>query len=137
MLASVLAAMVLCSCGDSENYIGDSRHSYQEHRYTFYYRQDCSYDAFDEYVCDHIASLSSILRINVLVEVDGYTTVRFDGYTYSYYEDEYDYEWDGYTGRYYFQFPMDGGTLTIYDDGSEAIYSDPYDGTEVHYLYSY
>lgn len=137
MLVSLLAALMLCSCGDSENYVNGSGHSYMDTRFAYYYRQDCYFDSFDDYYCENPVSLSTSLRIYISIEVDGYATVRFDGYRYSYYADEYDYDWDSYTRRNYYQFPMDGGTLTIYDDGSEAIYSDPYDGTEVHYLYSY
>lgn len=137
MLASVLAALFLCSCGDSENYVNGSGHSYWETHYTYYYRQDCFYDSFDVYLCEDLASLSSPLRIYISVEVDGYASVRFDGYRYTYYADEYDYGYDEYTRRNYYQFPMDGGYLTIYDDGSEAIYSDPSDDSEAHYLYSY
>lgn len=128
------AALVLSSCGDSENYVvgGDGGANY---RFYYYYSQECDYDALGEYGCYTTKSLPSSMSIRLIVNRYGDAQVWFDGYSYSYYDDDYDFAWDDETMRYYYQFALGRDYLTIYEDGSEAIYTNANPLYEIHYYY--
>ena len=72
--------------------------------------------------------------ISVKVQDDGYAVLVFGDERYIYYGDEY--EWGADDRGYYYQFPVKGGLLTVFDDGSEAIYSQDYPLLETHYYYN-
>lgn len=135
----VIALGLLSACDGGENYVNGYHPGSTDFSFNYYYVQSCYYDSYDEYVCDNQKSLRSRLQISIEVESDGFVTLYYNDHSgYSFHDtflpSEYDRDYDG---RYYFQFPMDGGSLTVYEDGGEAIYSDYVYGTEDHYYYDW
>ena len=130
VLAALLAVMMLSACGDNDNYITSGPRDYTvKFRYRAY--QECDYDAIGDYGCYEARSLSRQLIISMTIEADGYAVLIFDNVRYIFYGDEYDVGTDD-RGLYY-QFPVEGGLLTVFDDGSEAIYSQYDPLVEYHY----
>ena len=132
LFAVLLAAMVFFACGDNDNYITAGPRDYKV-TFNYFYSQECDYDAFGEYGCYEARSLSRSFSISMRIEGDGYAVLIFDRDRYVYYADEYD--WGADERGHYYQFPVDGGVLTVFDDGSEAIYSQDYPLLETHYYY--
>ena len=132
LFAVLLAAMVFFACGDNDNYITAGPRDYKV-TFNYFYSQECDYDAFGDYGCYEARSLSRSFSISLRIEGDGYATLIFDRDRYVYYSDEYEAGADD--RGYYYQFPVDGGFLTVFDDGSEAIYSQYDPLVEYHYYY--
>ena len=135
VIVAVLAALLLTACGDSDNYVtsGGPRTTFRD-TFTYYYSQECDYDEFGDYGCYKAKSLPWSFSISVKVQDDGYAVLVFGDERYIYYGDEY--EWGADDRGYYYQFPVKGGLLTVFDDGSEAIYSQDYPLLETHYYYN-
>lgn len=132
VLVALLAAMMLSACGDNDNYITAGPRDYKV-TFNYFYSQECDYDAFGDYGCYEPRSLSRSFSISLRIEGDGYATLIFDRERHFYYADEYETGADDRGS--YFQFPVDGGFLTVFDDGSEAIYSQYDPLVEYHYYY--
>ena len=133
VFVAVLAALLLTACGDSDNYVTSGGSRVYKATFTYFYAQECDYDDFGEYYCYDASSLRRSFSISLRLEGDGYAVLVFDRDRYIYYGDEYDVGSDD-RGVYY-QFPVEGGLLTVFDDGSEAIYSQYDPLLEYHYYY--
>ncbi|MBO7062502.1 hypothetical protein [Fibrobacter sp.] len=131
-LAALLAAMVLTACGDSDNYVTSSSHT-DRYKFYYYYGQECDYDVLERYGCYDAYSLSRSLFIGLSVDSDGYAVLEYLGEKFVFYGDEYDVGTDD--RGFYYQFPMHDGSLTVFMDGSEAIYSIYNPFYEYHYYY--
>lgn len=131
-LVAILVAMALTACGDSDNYITAGPRAYSV-TFNYFYSQECDYDAFGDYGCYETVSLRRSFSISMRIEDDGYAVLVFDRDRYIYYGDEYE---TGADDRgFYYQFPVKGGLLTVFNDGSEAIYSQYDPLLEYHYYY--
>lgn len=132
----LVAALALSSCGSMDNYVvADNAFKSVNVRYNFYYSQECDFDAFGDYGCYDVRSLIAPVMVVLKIDGSGFATLNFDGVRYSYYYDEYDNDFDYETGRYYYQFPVRENRITVYEDGSEVIYSYSSPLYDVHYYY--
>lgn len=133
-----IVVSLLTSCDGGENHVNGYRSGIRNYTYSYYYIQSCYYDNLENYQCYNPKSMNSSLRISFDVDVDGFVELYYNdnhgnSFRTNFLPDEYSYAINA--GTYYYQFPMESGDLTVYENGSEAIYTDYRTGTEDHYFY--
>lgn len=131
-LAGILCMLTL-GCGDWST--GNDAHGdIFSRRFHYYYMDVCRYDSFGPYDCSGVGTLSSPMNIALRIEYDGYATLNLDGERFYYNARDYAHDFDVEYGDYYYQFYESDGSMTLYEDGYEAIYVDERAG-EAYYYY--
>lgn len=137
LFVMAFVALTLCACVEEKTTITDGV-VMVDTRFDYYYTQECIFEYDGYYRCERAPwAISPSLTIVLSTAFDGYAEVTYQGRTYPFYSGSYDHTWDSYTNRYYYSFALGGGLyLTLYDDGSEAVFTDEIAGIETHYFYS-
>lgn len=121
-------------CDGSDWSVGPSSNGGSVDRsYRYYYVADCRYDSFGAYDCSDDYALPQSVSVRIQITYDGYATLNWDGYIRYYSRGEYSEGYDA--GDYYYQFYGDDWELTIYENGSEMIFVDEWEGTATYYYY--
>lgn len=127
------ALLALAGCDGWVIDPGPSANDMEDYTFRYYYVQDC-YDDLGSYNCSSVDALSHSISISIRIDYDGDATLIFDGDTYRFWSGDYVSDYDRWYGHYY-QFELGLDVLTVYMDGSEAIFEDYSRATNYHYYY--
>ena len=139
ILAMLFMALAFSACSSgNDNTVAPVPSLMRDYRFDYYYTQECIYDNAGFYRCERSPwAISPALTIVLSIASDDYVEVSYECHIYPFNPGSYEYAWDSYTRRNYYLFLLGGGLqLTIYDDASEAVFTDEIAGVETHYFYS-
>ena len=134
-LPVLLIALALVACGGDSSVGPNDGGASLNRSFRYYYGVDCRYDSFGSYDCTDYYSLSPSVGVRLQVTRDGYVTLCVDGDCSYYDPGEYDVGYDH--GDRYYDFVGDDVRMTVYDDGSEMVYIDGYEGKAYYYYRDY
>ena len=128
-LALCLAVLLaLAACGDVGPGPGADRFNARFH---YFYSETCDYDINGPYNCSGVSSMGAPFTIGLKITHDGYATLRLDDAWFYYSESEYSEGYDG--GQYFYQFYDGHEQMTVFDDGTEAIFLNEWDNIVIYY----
>ena len=134
-LPVLLIALALVACGGDWSVGPNDGGASLNRSFRYYYGVDCRYDSFGSYDCTDYYSLSPSVGVRLQVTRDGYVTLCVDSDCSYYDPGEYDVGYDH--GDRYYDFVGDDVRMTVYEDGSEMVYIDGYEGMAYYYYHDY